>query len=155
MSNRRNEFVEKYGINGNKDGLENAKKPQPTKNPNKINAMNRQSPKKMNGINSKNEKKKIKRPNSGKKENYKGNIKKKIYALAVAGGVFIGGFSMLGGMFKDSGQNEPATIGEVLQNGESLEDLKINDNILSDIEEIKKILDRDDLQNTELMRISR
>lgn len=151
----RDEFVKKYKIVNGKKIYESEER-KPKRNEQQTTNRNKQQTKNIYKISvTEKPKTQIKRPNPHKKAKYKGNMRKKILALAVAGVVIIGGISTVSAIYNDSKQNEPATIEQVLKNGESLEDLKINDNILSDIEQIKKILDRDDLQNTELMRISR
>lgn len=51
-------------------------------------------------------------------------------------------------------QNKPATIDQVLENGESLENLKIDSNLLYRIEQIENNLQQSDkLENTQVIRI--
>ena len=51
-------------------------------------------------------------------------------------------------------QNKPATIDQVLENGDSLENLKIDSNLLYRIEQIEnKLQQSDKLENTQVIRI--
>lgn len=53
-------------------------------------------------------------------------------------------------------QNKPATVDQVLDNGESLENLKIDSNLLYRLKEIENTLQQsDELDNTQIIRISK
>lgn len=92
---------------------------------------------------------------NSKETKYKGNVKKKVVALLLAGVTIAGGYNVAKNVYNEyQQQNSPITLEQALEEGETLEILGINNNIVSEIQEIKTMLERDDLTNEEMIRLA-
>lgn len=92
---------------------------------------------------------------NSKETKYKGNVKKKVVAFLLAGVTIAGGYNVAKNVYNEyQQQNSPITLEQALEKGETLEILGINNNIVSEIQEIKTMLERDDLTNEEMIRLA-
>lgn len=96
-------------------------------------------------------KRKLKRPKQQKKVIFTGKLKSRIIALGLSAVVLIGGYGLYS---QYQQQNEPIRIEQALENGENVNSLGIDSNILSKIQEIEKTLERADLTNEEIIGLA-
>ena len=110
------------------------------------------------------EKKRIKRQRNGRKrklarekanknhKTFRGKIKKRIALLALAGVTLIGGFAIA----QNKQANESINLGQAIAYGESIDNLGIDNNIVSEIEEIDALLaNKENLTNQEIIALSK
>lgn len=102
-----------------------------------------------NRLNHSQNKRRIKKQKSKKK--FKG---KRVVALLCGVVAFIGGHAIMNQYTQYQQQNAPITLEQALENGESLDSLGIDSNILLEMQAIQKMLERDDLTNQEIIALA-
>ena len=79
---------------------------------------------------------------------------KKVGAIGLVGLIAFGGYKAYDIYSTNQKENTPITLTQALENGESLKDLKIDNSIKNELEEIKADLANEDISNSDLMALS-
>lgn len=86
---------------------------------------------------------------------FKGNIKRRIAVLVLAGIAIVGGVGVKNAYDQYQRQNAPATVEQVLAYGEGLKELGIDNNILSELEKVQMSLQlSENLTNQEIRELA-
>ena len=79
---------------------------------------------------------------------------KRIATIGLAGLIAFGGYKAYSAYNEYQKENTPITLDQALQNGESLESLKIDNTVKNELEDIKEELGKEDISNSDLMGLS-
>lgn len=96
-------------------------------------------------------KRKLKRSKQQKKAIFTGKLKRRIMALGLSAVALLGGYGLYS---QYQQQNEPITLEQALENGENLDSLGIDNNILLEMQDIEKMLEKGNLTNEEIISLA-
>lgn len=101
-----------------------------------------------------NRKRQIKIAKQTRNKRYCGKLKKIITVLVLTGIAIGGGYLAKNTYDTHQQQNAPITLEQALENGESLDSLGIDNNILLEIQDIEEILEKGNLTNEEIINLA-
>lgn len=99
-------------------------------------------------------KRRIRKSKMSRRAKFIGNVKKTAIVLGAIGIVIAGGNTIKNTYDTYQQQNAPITLEQALDNGENLDSLGIDNNILLEMQDIQEMLEKDDLTNEEIIKLA-
>lgn len=99
-------------------------------------------------------KRRMRKTKEAKRSKFTGNIKKTVTALFFTGILLAGGYTVKNAYDWSQQQNAPITLKQALENGEDLNSLGIDSNILLEMQDIEEMLEKGNLTNEEIIKLA-